>query len=262
MLNFIDVHTHLCDEKILVQFDGVRERYLKSNVKYVVDSGCSVRTSKSCMENAEKYGEVYFTAGVHPQEANDRFNFQDLTDLLKIAEHKKCLAIGEIGLDYYWDGYDKDNQIKLFKELIYNADALNLPIVIHSRSACKDTVDILKANKSLLKNGFLMHCYSESYETAKELLKLGAYFSFGGALTFKNSKRGEVLTKLPIDRILFETDAPYLTPVPFRGQTNEPSYVVCVYKYVSELINMGLGDLSKTIENNFKTLFKKAVSQT
>ncbi len=259
MLNFIDVHTHLCDEKITVQFDGVRERYINANVNYVVDSGCSVKTSKSCMENAEKYNEVYFTAGVHPQEATDSFDYGDLPTLFNIAKHKKCLAIGEIGLDYYWGGYDKDKQIKLFKELIYNADALNLPIVIHSRSACKDTVDILKANKPLLKNGFLMHCYSESYETAKELLKLGAYFSFGGALTFKNSKRGEVLKKLPIDRVLFETDAPFLTPMPFRGQVNEPSYVLYVYKYVAELIGMGLEELAKTVENNFKTLFKKVI---
>ena len=259
MLNFIDVHTHLCDEKITVQFDGVRERYLNANVNFVVDRGCSIKTSKSCMENADKYSEVYFTAGVHPQEATDEFDFAKIPSLLKIAEHKKCLAIGEIGLDYYWDGYNKEKQIKLFKELIYQADALNLPIVIHSRSACKDTVDILKANKSLLKNGFLMHCYSESYETAKELLKLGAYFSFGGALTFKNSKRGEVLKNLPIDRVLFETDAPFLTPMPFRGQVNEPSYVIYVYKYVSELINMPLEELAKTVELNFKTLFKKCL---
>ncbi len=262
MLNFIDVHTHLCDEKITVQFNGVRERYLNANINFVVDSGCSVKTSKSCMENAEKYSEVYFTAGVHPQEATDRFNYEDVPTLIELAKHKKCIAIGEIGLDYYWGGYDKDKQIKLFKELIYHADALNLPIVIHSRSACKDTVDILKGNKSLLKNGFLMHCYSESYETAKELLKLGAYFSFGGALTFKNSRRGEVLKNLPIERVLFETDAPYLTPMPFRGQVNESSYVLYVYKYVSELLNVPLENLAKIVEDNFKTLFTKVRSQT
>ena len=259
MLNFIDVHTHLCDEKIATNFDGVRERYLNANVNYVVDSGCSVKTSESCKNNAEKYEEVYFTAGVHPQEATDRFNYEDMSTLLELAKHKKCLAIGEIGLDYYWGGYDKEKQIKLFKELIYQANGLDLPIVIHSRSACKDTVDILKENKSLLKNGFLMHCYSESYETAKELLKLGAYFSFGGALTFKNSKRGEVLKNLPIDRIIFETDAPFLTPMPFRGQTNEPSYVLYVYKYVSELLNMPLENLAETVEDNFKTLFRKCL---
>ena len=150
-----------------------------------------------------------------------------------------------------------EKQIKLFKELIYQADALNLPIVIHSRSACKDTVDILKENKSLLKNGFLMHCYSESYETAKELVKLGAYFSFGGALTFKNSRRGEVLQKLPIERVLFETDAPYLTPMPFRGQTNESGYVIYVYRYVAELLGISVEKLQEITENNFTTLFKK-----
>ncbi len=257
MLNLIDVHTHLNDPKILCQFDGVRERYLKENLKFVVDSGCSVQTSILCKNNADKYSEVYFTAGVHPDEANSRFNYADMPTLVELLNHKKCIAMGEIGLDYYYDGYNRDKQMKLFLELIDVANSLNMPIVIHSRSACKDTVDILKANKSLLKNGFLMHCYSESYETAKELLKLGAYFSFGGSLTFKNSKRGEVLKNLPIDRVLFETDAPYLTPMPFRGQCNESSYVLYVYKFVSELINMPLYELSAKIEDNFKTLFKK-----
>ncbi len=262
MLNFIDVHTHLCDPKITTQFDAVRERYLNAGLKYVVDSGCGVETSFSCKENADKYSEVYFTAGVHPQEATDKFNYYDMPRLIELAKHKKCIAIGEIGLDYYWSGFDKEKQIKLFKDLILVANDLDLPIVVHSRSACKDTVDILKENKSLLKNGFLMHCYSESYETAKELLKLGAFFSFGGVLTFKNSKRFEVLSKLPIDRILFETDAPFMAPTPFRGQVNESSYVVYVYKYVSELLGVSLEELATLTENNFKNLFKKVCSQT
>lgn len=262
MLNFIDVHTHLCDPKIIEQFDGVRERYLNAGVSCVVDSGCGVETSFSCMKNAEKYNEVYFTAGVHPDEANARFNYSDMPRFIELAKHKKCIAVGEIGLDYYYEGYNKENQIKLFKELILVANDLDLPIVVHSRSACKDTVDILKANRSLLKNGFLMHCYSESYETAKELIKLGAYFSFGGALTFKNSRRGEILAKLPKDRILFETDAPFMSPTPFRGQVNESSYVTYVYKYVSDLFDMPLEDLTNLVETNFKTLFKKVCSQT
>ena len=261
MLNFIDVHTHLCDEKITVQFDGVRERYLNAGVNYVVDSGCGVDTSFSCMKNAEKYPEVYFTAGVHPQEATDKFDYNDMPRLIELGKHKKCIAIGEIGLDYYWGGYDKEKQIKLFKDLILVANDLDLPIVVHSRSACKDTVDILKENKSLLKNGFLMHCYSESYETAKELIKLGAYFSFGGALTFKNSRRGEVLQKLPVERILFETDAPYLTPVPFRGQVNESGYIIYVYRYVADLLGISVEKLQEITENNFRTLFTK-ISQT
>ncbi len=262
MLSYIDVHTHLNDPKILCQFDGVRDRYLEKGVKFVVDSGCSVSTSVLCKNNAEKFSEVYFTAGVHPDEANSRFDYGDMPILVELLKHKKCIAMGEIGLDYYYEGYDRERQIKLFLELIDIANSLDMPIVIHSRSACKDTVDILKANKSLLKNGFLMHCYSESYETAKELLKLGAYFSFGGSLTFKNSKRGEVLKGLPIDRILFETDAPYLTPMPFRGQVNESSYVLYVYDYVSKLLDMPIEVLANTVSMNFKTLFKKVCSQT
>ena len=261
MLNYIDVHTHLCDEKIKTQFDAVRDRYLSSNVNFVVDSGCSVITSKTCKDNAEKYNEVYFTAGVHPDDVNN-YNDSDYNVLKELSTHKKCIAIGEIGLDYHYDGYNKEKQAYVFKTLLRLANSLNMPIVIHSRDACKDTLDILKEHKNYLNNGFLMHCYSESYETAKELLKLGAYFSFGGSLTFKNSKRGEVLKRLPIDRILFETDAPFLTPMPYRGQINESKNVTYVYNYVSNLLGVNEEELVKIVEGNFKRLFKKVCSQT
>ncbi len=262
MLSFIDAHTHLSDSKLIDNLAEVRNRYLSNGVNFVVDSGCNLQNTKKCLENAQKYNEVYFTAGIHPDTANNGFNSQEFLQIKEFASHPKCIAIGEVGLDFYYEGYNKQNQIKSFLEYIKLSYELELPLVIHSRSATKDMLDILKANKNLLKNGFLMHCFSESYETAKELLCLGASFSFGGSLTFKNSKRGDILSKLPLDRILFETDAPYMSPVPLRGKINESANVVLVYKFVADLLKMPIEELALTVENNFKSLFKKVCSQT
>ncbi len=262
MLNFIDVHTHLNDSKLKDNLDEVRRKYLSNGVNFVVDSGCSYQSTKMCLDNAEKYSEVYFTAGIHPDTANNGFNEKEFLLIKEYATHKKCIAIGEVGLDYYYDGYNKENQKEIFVKFLTLANELNLPVVIHSRSATKDTLDILKGNKNLLSNGFLMHCYSDSYEIAKELLKLGARFSFGGSLTFKNSKRGEVLSKLPLDSLMFETDAPYMSPEPLRGRINESANVIYVYEFVAQLLKMPIEDLALKIENNFKSLFKKVCSQT
>ena len=252
----------LITDKILNgNLDAVRSNYLKENVKFIVDTGCDVETTQKAYLNAKKFEEVYFTAGIHPGQVGENFN-NDMVDIKSLAKDLKCLAIGEIGLDYHYDGYNKESQIKAFVMGLELASSLNFPVVIHSRDACLDTLNVLKENSSLLKNGFLMHCYSESVETAKELLKLGAYFSFGGSLTFKNSKRVEVLKALPLDRVLFETDAPYLTPVPFRGSINEPKNVSCVYNFAKNALNVTEEFLQEKIEANFKALFKKICSQT
>ena len=260
MLSYIDTHTHLSDSKLIENITQIRQNYLNNNVKYVVDTGCDIKSSINCKNNAEKFSEVYFTAGIHPESAN---HFDGELDVVKtFLLHDKCIALGEVGLDYHYDGFDKNKQIRLFEKQIYLANEYGLPLVIHLRDACQDTLNVLKSNKKYLNNGFLMHCFSESYETSKELLDLNAYFSFGGAITFKNSKRGEVLKKLPIDRVLFETDAPYLTPHPYRGQLNEPKNVIYVYKYASELYSITEESLCEKVEKNFKYLFKKICSQT
>lgn len=261
MLGYIDAHTHLTDKILNGNLDAVRSNYLKENVKFIVDTGCDVDTSKKAYLNAKKFEEVYFTAGIHPGQVGENFN-NDMVDIESLAKDLKCLAIGEIGLDYHYDGYNKESQIKAFVKGLELASSLNLPVVIHSRDACLDTFNVLKENSNLLKNGFLMHCYSESVETAKELLKLGAYFSFGGSLTFKNSKRVEVLKALPLDRVLFETDAPYLTPVPFRGSINEPKNVSYVYGFAIDALSITSEVLISQIDANFKALFKKICSQT
>ena len=255
MLGFIDCHTHLTDGLLSSNIDKIRENYLKNGVDLVVDTGCSVNSSFLAQENSKKFSEIYYSAGIHPESAN----FYSVEDVLKIESllnDKKCLAVGEIGFDYHYDGYDKKLQKELFLAQLELANSYNLPIVVHSRDACQDTLNTLKENLDKLKNGFLMHCFSESKETAKEIIKMGGYFSFGGAITFKNSKKGEVLREIPIDRILVETDAPYLTPTPFRGQINEPKNVVYTYQKIAEIYNISVDELKIKVANNFSKLFK------
>lgn len=251
---FIDSHAHLNDPKILENLDGVRQGYLQSGVGLVVDIGCCLNSSKSVRDNADKYGEVYFTVGCHPDVCNEVDDIALFT-LEELSKHDKCLAIGEIGLDYYYEGYDRELQKKAFIRQLELAIKLDMPVIIHSRDAWQDTVNILKEYSPRLKKGFLMHCFSGSIEIAKILLNMGAYFSFGGALTFKNSKKSEVLRALPMDRVFFETDCPFMAPVPYRGRVNEPKYVVEVYKFVSSVLDIPLDKLEIQIENNFRKFF-------
>ncbi len=256
MLNYIDVHTHLADKKLIDNIDSVRGNYLAQGVKLVIDSGCDIETTKVCYQNALKYNEVYFTSGVHPGCA-DKFNLKDLSVIEDLAKADKCLGVGECGLDYHYEGYDKTKQFEVFESQIVLANKLNKPLVIHARDACKDTVDILTVNKNYLTNGFLMHCFSESIETAKIMLDLGGYFSFGGVVTYKNAKRIDVVKQIPIDRLLIETDAPYLSPEPFRGKLNEPKNVAVTYKFIAENLGLDLEDFTNKIQDNFKRLFKR-----
>ena len=256
MLKYIDVHTHLCDPVIKNRLSDVRKDYKDAGLIYIVDSGCGKQSSCECKINAENYEEVYFTAGIHPQHANEIENGEE-NFLYDVATSDKCIAIGEIGLDYHYTKEFKEKQIELFIKQLKIANDVNLPVVIHSRDACKDTVDILKEHKNLLTRGFMMHCFSESKETALELQKLGAYFSFGGSTTFKNSKRVEVVKAISKDRLLIETDAPYLSPEPLRGRPNESKNIVHTYKFIANALNLSQDELCEICENNFKKLFTK-----
>ncbi len=251
---FIDSHAHLQDPKILCDFDRVRADYLNAGVKLVIDVGCSVKTSKEVMLNAEKCEEVYFSAGSHPDSAGE-IDDNALSLIKTYAKHEKCLAIGEIGLDYYYEGFDREVQKTAFIKQLDLAVELEMPVIVHSRDAWQDTVNILKEYAPKLKKGFLMHCYSGSKEIAEILLKLGAYFSFGGALTFKNSKKAEVVKALPMDRILVETDCPFMAPVPFRGKVNEPKYVPVVYEFLSGVYGVDLKCVETQVEENFRRFF-------
>ncbi len=253
---FIDTHCHLHDEKLLDTQKFVDE-YLRDGVEIVINAACCAKTSEMGKELSEKYTSVYFMTGCHPSDVFG-FNEEEFSRIEKLTAHPKCVAVGEIGLDYHWEPFDKQKQAECFIKLIELADSKNLPISIHSRDATADMLKILKDNKSKLKNGAVMHCFSGSKETALEILKMGMYISFAGPLTFKNAKNlVEVAKYVPIDRCLTETDCPYLAPHPLRGTLNSPKNVSLVTACLAEIKQMEIERLALEVMKNAKTLFKK-----
>ena len=205
------------------------------------------------------YEGVYFTAGFHPSELA-KYCDGDFERLRALCKHEKCIAVGEIGLDYHFDDNPpREEQKKAFYAQMVIADELGLPIVVHSRDAAEDTYQLLCENKPLLKKGGLMHCYSYSAEMVDRFAELGFYFSFGGPCTFKNAKKVYAsVERVPAHRILSETDCPYLTPVPFRGTfPNEPKNVKYVVERLAELRGEAQETLEQQIEQNAKALFEK-----
>lgn len=254
MLKLFDTHAHLNDEA----FDADREAVIESLAEYgvvrVIDVACDVRTVDKTIELLEKYPFIYGTAGMHPHDASAMDNA--LMDRLKqVLSHKKMLALGEIGLDYHYDFSPREVQRKWFAEQLELARELDMPVTLHIREAFGDCMDILKAHKNGLRG--VMHCYSGSVETAYECLDLGLAFSFGGAVTFKNAKKPiEVIEKLPLESILLETDCPYMTPVPYRGKRNDPSFIGLVAERLAEVKGMSAEELSEVTFNNANRVFE------
>ncbi|MCI7601874.1 MAG: TatD family hydrolase [Mollicutes bacterium] len=233
-----DTHIHLNDKKIYENLDFYIQDALNKGVKKFLCVGYDLESSKIAIEIANKYHEVYASIGIIPTEYK-QYNDDSINNLRKLMDKSnKIVAIGEIGLDYYWEKEEsvRTLQKKIFIEQIELANELNLPISIHCRDAYKDTLDILKEHTCIKKG--IMHCFSGSLESAKEFIKLGYLIAFGGVLTFKNSiKTKEVLQNIDLKDVVFETDAPYLAPTPFRGKINIPSYIVETVKYASSLLN-------------------------
>jgi len=249
----IDTHSHLFSEEFELDIDSCVERCKENNVNKIVLVGFSDITNIKAQELAKKYDIFYPTAGIHPEEANNDYlaKFNGLKEFIK---NNKVYAIGECGLDYYWDITYKEEQKKLLRLQCELALELDLPIIIHMRDATKDTYDILKDYKGL--RG-VMHCYSGSYEMAKEFIKLGFYISLGGPVTFKNAKEPKLVAKgIPLDRLLIETDCPFLAPTPFRGKRNESSYVKYVCEEIAKIREMSVSDIERITEENAKNLFK------
>ncbi len=252
----IDIHAHIGDAKYLVKTEEIVKNFTAQGVGLVVDSGFDRASSEKAVQNAKKFDEVFCAIGVHPEkplECDDEFE----KFLEENSTFEKCVAIGEIGLDYHYEGFDRNLQMQAFERQIFLAERLRLPFVVHSRDASKDVCDLLYSCRNHIRHGFLMHCYSESIEQAKKYLDLGAFFSFGGVLTFKNSHRDEVAKSIPLDRVLTETDCPYLTPEPFRGQINYPQNVRFVYEKLSQIFGISPKTLEKTIESNATALLPK-----
>lgn len=251
-MNIFDTHAHYDDDA----YNEDREELLlameKNNVKYIINQGTDVETSRFSISLAEKFSYIYAAIGIHPQNVN---NSENINDIKSLAKHKKVVAIGEIGLDYHYDNTNRDLQNKYFKAQLELANEVNLPVVIHDRDAHKDILDTLKSIK--INNSGVIHCFSGSVEMANELIKLGFYLGFDGPITFKNAKTAlEVLSYIPLDKILIETDAPYLTPVPFRGKRNNSMHLVHVINKIAEIKNITPKEVADTTMHNAKTLFK------
>jgi len=246
----IDTHCHLSKEdynnleEIINRMDGI-----------MIVSGCNGTTNKEVVELSNKYKNVYGTIGIHPEET-DNITEEDFVYIEKHINDKKIVAIGEIGLDYYWIKDNKKEQIELFKRQLDIAHKYNKPIVVHSRESISDVYSILK-NYDLKGD---IHCFSSSLEMANEFIKLGYYIGVGGVVTFKNSnKLKEIVKNISIDKILLETDSPYLSPEPLRGKKNEPKNVEWVAKEISRIKMMNLEDVTNVTSNNAKSLFDLTV---
>ena len=258
---YIDVHCHLTggEYEEIGGVEGVLARAKENGVGLVICSGFDLDSSIIAKNLSEQYEEVYFCAGFHPSEL-DKYHEGDLEKLATLCAHEKCVAVGEIGLDYHFeDNPSPETQRELFLRQLALADELGLPVVLHSRDAAQETLELLQANKHLLKKGGLMHCYSYSAEMTKDFLDLGLSCSFGGPSTFKNAKKVvESVQRIPADRILTETDCPYLTPVPFRGVfPNEPKNVKHIAENMANLRNENIEELKKQVLQNAKQLFFK-----
>lgn len=251
-----DTHIHLNEERLLENLDVYLNEAIKDGVTKFLCVGWDLESSKKAIELANKYENIYCSIGVIPTE-HKQYSLTDspsptikeLEALLPLSN--KIVAIGEIGLDYYWEKEDeiKNKQKEMFVEQIELANKYNLPISIHARDSLQDTLDILKTHK--VKQSGIMHCYSGSKEMAKEFIKLGYKIAFGGVLTFKNSRvTKEVLSSIPLSSIVFETDAPYLAPTPFRGKLNEPKYIVETVKYAAQSLNIDLEELENLVFHN------------
>ncbi len=244
-----DSHAHYDDEK----FDGIRDELLNklfnSGVYGIVSCSVDGFSSKNNLSLAENYDNLYVAVGIHPENLDSNTQLEEIENLSK---HKKCVAIGEIGLDYYWDIEHKSEQIKVFEEQLILANKLDLPVIVHDREAHGDVLELLKKHKP---KG-VVHCFSGSVEMAKEIIKLGMYIGVGGVITFKNARKlPDVLMEIPDNRLLVETDCPYLAPEPFRGKLCHSGYITLTAQKIAELKNTSLENILNLTKENALKLF-------
>ena len=254
-MKLIDTHSHYNDEKFDNDRDEVIQNIANSGITTIINAGYSLESSKRAIEIANNYDFMYATVGVSP---NDIENLENnyIEQIKEMAKEQKVIAIGEIGLDYYWNKENKETQKEIFITQVELANQLGLPIVIHTRDAVMDTIDILKNKVNCNKKG-VFHCCPLNTELIKEGLKLGFYISFAGPITFKNSKNAEEIVKMvPIDRILTETDSPYLSPEPVRGTRNDSRNIKYIAQKIAQIKNMPIENIAEQIQKNAKTIFK------
>lgn len=250
----IDTHAHLNAIQYQDDLDEVIERAQAEGVSTIVVVGFDRETITRAIELADQYEFIYATVGWHPVDAIDMTD-EDLKWIEELSAHPKVVALGEMGLDYYWDKSPKEIQKEVFRKQIALAKKVKLPIIIHNREATADIVEILQ-EENASEVGGIMHCFTGSIEVARQCMDMNFYISFGGPVTFKNAKKPkEVAAEIPLDRLLIETDCPYLTPHPFRGKRNEPSYVKYVAEQIAELKGTTFEEIAQKTSDNAKRFF-------
>lgn len=252
-LRLVDTHTHLHCEHFNTDREQVLERAMAAGVHRLIEVGYDLPSSRAALDLADRYPQVFAVVGLQPNQAH-RAPPDWLTQIRAFAAHPKVIGIGEIGLDYYRNAAPHDLQQRVFIEQLDLARALGLPVVIHSREAHHDTVDILQKHARDVRG--MLHSFSGDWDYAKRCLDLGWFLSFSGPLTFPRATTlHEVARRVPIDRMLVETDSPYLTPHPFRGERNEPAHVMFIVRQLASLRQMPIAALADALWNNAERLF-------
>lgn len=251
---FIDSHCHLDFPDLIEREADVLEAMRLARVSHALCISVKLETLPAVLGLAERHDNLFASVGVHPD--GDDVAEPSLEQLLELARHSKVVAIGETGLDYYWHKDEPEWQRQRFRTHIRASRASAKPLVIHTRNAAADTLRLMR-EEGAGEAGGVMHCFTETQEVADAALELGFYISFSGIVTFRNAKAlKEVARQVPLDRLLIETDSPYLAPVPHRGKTNEPAYVVHVAEEIAKLRGLSLTEVAQASSENFKRLFR------
>lgn len=247
-----DSHAHLDDEKFDSDRDFVIENLKNEGISLYINVGADMKSSENSIKLAEKYDFIYAAVGVHPHDS-ENMTEADLAEIEKMLAHKKVVALGEIGLDFYYDNSPRDIQRYWFKKQLELAKKTDMPVIVHCRDAIGECIEIIK--ESGIKKG-VMHCFSGSPESAEVLLRLGWYISFSGSVTFKNAKNLQKAAEIvPIEKMFIETDSPYLSPEPVRGKRNNPANVKYVAQKIAEIKNMTFDDVAQVTKENAKIFF-------
>ena len=248
----IDAHCHLYYDELASDIDNVIQRDIDAGVSRLVCVGTNVEDSKKCLSITENNDDIFASSGVHPHDAKDVT--EGYTDeIYELMEYESMIAIGEIGLDYYRNLSEPETQKKVFKELMEVAQDLDKPVIIHNRDADADTLEIIGNYPSV--QG-VAHCFSSTLETAQAFLEMGYYISFSGNITYNNSHLPEIVKSIPLDRVVVETDSPYLSPEPERGKSNEPSRIIHTLTKLSEIYGLSLEEMAKYTYDNTAELFR------
>lgn len=254
MLTYIDSHAHYDDEQFDIDRDELLDRLHENGVRNIVNIGCSLERSQFSVDLAEKYPFVYAAVGIHPEDAPDTPDGY-LSKVEFWTANPKVVAIGEIGLDYHYEGFDRELQLRFFEEQLDLAERSGLPVIIHSRDATEDTMNILR-RRGRVKG--VMHCFSGSAETARQVLELGMNISFTGVLTFKNARKAvEAVKVIPLDRLMLETDCPYMAPEPYRGKRCDSSMITRVIDKIAEIKEVSPETVAETTMANTLKLFER-----